>query len=188
MTSISLQPLYPLGCKTKQEDETTARHIYETSFPEDERRDFSQMKPLSEKAPFVFNLIKAEDDQVIGIISLWNFDTFTYIEHFAISDAIRGKGTGSKVLQLLKSKIQTPIIFEVELPQTQQARRRIEFYRRHDFDIQPYKYIQPPYDKTKQSLEMHIMTNLNTQPDKATFDHIVRTLYIYVYQLPTAKK
>lgn len=184
MTAIYLQPLYPLGCEILQEEENTANHIYETSFPEDERRDFSQMKHLSEEVPFVFNLIKDENEQVIGIISLWDFDTFAYIEHFAISEIVRGRGTGSEVLQLLKNKMQKPIIFEVELPETQQARRRIEFYRRHDFEILPYKYIQPPYDKTKQSLEMHIMASRNAQTDKATFDKMVQTLYTVVYRQP----
>ena len=185
MRTIYLQPLYSSAGKTKQEEEAVAKHIYESSFPEDERRDFSQMKLFSEKAPFVFNLIKAAEEQVIGMISLWNFDSFAYIEHFAVSETVRGMGTGSEVLQLLKSKTQKPIILEVELPHTPQARRRIEFYRRHDFEILPYKYIQPPYDKTKQSLEMHIMASRNTQTDKATFDSIVQTLYTAVYRLPS---
>ncbi len=183
MTSIRLQALYSCDCPTKQEEEKTARHIYESSFPEDERRDFLMMKALSESEAFVFNLIKTQEEKVVGIISLWDFDGFCYIEHFALAEETRGKGTGSEVLRILKQKIQKPIVFEVELPESEQARRRIAFYRRHDFELLPYKYVQPPYDKTKRSMEMHIMASRNAAMDKTTFNSVVQNLYTAVYRL-----
>ena len=94
-----------------------ARQIYETSFPEDERRNFDLLKALDGKSDFDFFVITDKQANAIGIISLWSFKEFIYIEHFAIQQNERGKGIGSSVLSSLANKYSKPVLLEVELPE-----------------------------------------------------------------------
>ena len=160
-----------------------ARQIYETSFPEDERRNFDLLKALDEKSNLDFFVITDNQANAIGIISLWSFEEFIYIEHFAIQQNERGKGIGSSVLSSLANKYSKPVLLEVELPENDLAKRRIAFYQRHGFAIQPYDYTQPAYDKTKQSLPMIVMIKADFEITKRFFDSAIATIYKEVYGL-----
>ena len=160
-----------------------ARQIYETSFPEDERRNFDLLKALDGKSDFDFFVITDKQANAIGIISLWSFKEFIYIEHFAIQQNERGKGIGSSVLSYLANKYSKSVLLEVELPENDLAKRRIAFYQRHGFAIQPYDYTQPAYDKTKQSLPMIVMIKADFEITKRFFDSAIATIYKEVYGL-----
>lgn len=160
-----------------------ARQIYETSFPEDERRNFDLLKALDGKSDFDFFVITNKQANAIGIISLWSFKEFIYIEHFAIQQNERGKGIGSSVLFSLANKYSKPILLEVELPENDLAKRRIAFYQRHGFAVQPYDYTQPAYDKTKQSLPMIVMIKADFEITKRFFYSAIATIYKEVYGL-----
>lgn len=69
--------------------------IYESSFPEDERRDWLQLADLINHPLFHFKLI-LYGQSLIGIILVWKFNDFNFIEHFAIREAYGEKGLEQK--------------------------------------------------------------------------------------------
>ena len=96
-----------------------------------------------------------------GLIYWWDFGNFAYVEHFAIDSRCRNGGIGGRALDLFVEQFTDKgIVLEVE-PETDgdMARRRIGFYRRHGFEvIEGFSYMQPPYSKEKNEIELWLMT------------------------------
>ena len=133
------------------------KHTYESSFPEDERREFDQLLDLLDNTQFKLYEIYL-NEKFSGFISVWNLTGFNFIEHFAICAKEQGKGYGTQVLNqvlLINSK---PIVLEVEEPFTETARRRISFYERLNFSMNTGSYFQPPYSIGKSSVKMQLMS------------------------------
>ncbi len=126
--------------------------IYEEAFPPEERRPREAMRP-ADKA-FRFYNISSSRRSVAGLLTAWDFGTFTYIEHFAVDPSLRGGGIGASALECLSC----PLLIEVEPPETgDTARRRIAFYLRQGFRLLDYPYIQPPYAPELPSVELRLM-------------------------------
>ncbi len=155
-----------------------ARIIYESAFPSNERRVFKEVKKKLADKRFNFSVIKFED-KVVGIFTLWDFENFVYIEHFAISEAFRNNGLGSFVLTQMINEENRQIVLEVELPVDEFSLKRIKYYKRFGFDISHETYIQPPYDKDKLAVSMLIMTK--QEMDTATCKNIIKTIHQEVY-------
>lgn len=135
--------------------------LYIGTFPPAERRKFAYVEKLLEKETVPFKIIAAtEDGELLGFLSYWDFETFRYIEHFAVDVKKRGNGIGSGLLShFIEKSEKTPIMLEVELPEAYDARRRVDFYMRHCFIIwKRLNYIQPPYEEGGESVEMKLMT------------------------------
>ena len=59
--------------------------LYEESFPLEERRPVEQLKRLIKSADSMhFNAVVL-DGELCGLFVFWDFETFYYLEHFAIS-------------------------------------------------------------------------------------------------------
>jgi Acetyltransferase (GNAT) family. len=94
----------------------------------------------------------------VGLINYWCLDKVYYIEHFAVSPLLRNRGYGEKILSLVKTMLSDkPIILEVEMPVGEMERRRVAFYERNGFVKHDIKYVQPPYRKNGNSINMNIM-------------------------------
>ena len=158
---------------------TKVKKIYENSFPVNERRDFIKLITLLSDIKFQLLAITFENE-VVGMLSKWDFDSFIYIEHFAIASDFRGNGMGSYILQnLLQDEIRQ-IVLEVELPDDEISLKRIKFYEKFGFHCCQERYIQPPYDKDKESVSMLLMTTqlIDSLQD---FQYIKNILYHEVY-------
>ena len=116
-----------------------------------------------------------------GFLAVWEFESFTYIEHFAVDPVLRNSGTGSAMLQELVRKYQKQICLEVELPEDELTRRRIGFYERNGFVFNEYPYIQPPISKGKSPVPLRIMT-YGSAITQDTFEEMKRVLYQRVYK------
>lgn len=134
-----------------------SENILVTSFPKDEYRDLTQQKEYTNSNALFNCHVITDNDKPIGIINYWRFNQFCYIEHFAIDSALRNQGYGKMVLELLKEKINKPIILEVEVPDTEIAIRRISFYKRTGLKLCNQPYLQPPYRKEDDFIPMRIM-------------------------------
>lgn len=156
------------------------RTLYESAFPVDERRNFSDVVRLSrQNRAFDIKLIYDKNSPV-GFMTLWTWADWRYIEHFAIDDTCRGRGVGTEVLWHLLHENDTPVVLEVELPCGEWSRKRIGFYIRLGFVLHAdFPYIQPAYEIGRNSLPMHLMT----WGADGTFDlnAVVRRLYREVY-------
>ncbi len=116
----------------------------ESAFPYEERRDFIDQKECLGKKYFNFFEI-FDGENPVGFISPWVFEGFVYIEHLAIDANKRGGGYGSKTIEEIKKLYNKPIILEAEAPETEQQIKRIKFYERSGFNVNPYPYTQPSY-------------------------------------------
>ena len=73
------------------------------------------------------------------------------------------------------------ICLEVELPETEKAKRRIAFYERNGFFLNNYEYEQPAYSADKKAVPLLIMT-YNKPVSYERFKEIRKELYLHVYE------
>jgi GNAT superfamily N-acetyltransferase len=151
------------------------RRIYMTSFPPEERRPWCDIiAPKRTDCPQLHAI--HSNGQSVGLITLWRFEKFTYVEHFALAEEVRGHGIGGQVLdRLIKGEVH-PIVVEVERGDSADAQRRIRFYEGHGFQLSAYDYIQPAYAPELPSVPLWLMC---TQPLDATM--VAQTLHREVY-------
>ena len=133
------------------------RQIYESSFPEDERRNWDQLLDLLGNTRYKLFEIYIQE-KFIGFISVWDLEEINFIEHFAITDSEQGKGFGTQALNQVFSMNSKPFILEVEEPFTETAQKRISFYERLNFKVNEFSYFQPPYSIDKNSVKMLLMS------------------------------
>lgn len=140
--------------------------ILETSFPPDERRAKEDQQALLQEERYTVYVLP-DKETVAGFLTVWQFSDFAVVEHFAVNPAYRNQGLGGKMLAQLRTLLPCRIILEVELPETDFARRRIGFYQRNGYTFNEYPYLQPPYSKEKNALPLRIMSTdgLLSEPD-----------------------
>lgn len=161
--------IHPLSHKKASESRLIA--LYLASFPPQERRPADKMLQLADdpESPLGVNVIET-DGQFAGLINLWEFPDFIYIEHFATLHNLRGLGLGTATLDAIKSRYTKPILLEIEMPESSaMAARRLEFYRRNGFrPIWDFKYIQPPYSPELPSMPLLLMSTGDIDPRQAS--------------------
>ena len=149
--------------------------IMQASFSDDEYRPYDEQLALFEEPEYRIYYMPA------GFLAVWEFESFIYIEHFAVDPALRNSGTGSAMLQELVKQYQKPICLEVELPEDELTRRRIGFYERNGFVFNEYSYIQPPISKGKSPVPLRIMT-YGSAITREEFQKMKEILYRRVYK------
>ena len=149
--------------------------IMQDSFSDDEYRPYDEQLALFEEPEYRIYYMPA------GFLAVWEFESFIYIEHFAVDPALRNSGTGSAMLQELVKQYQKPICLEVELPEDELTRRRIGFYERNGFVFNEYPYIQPPISKGKSPVPLRIMT-YRSEITREEFQKMKEILYRRVYK------
>ena len=155
--------------------------IMSQSFPSDEFRPYDEQKALFNNSLYsVYTLI--DGNEMKAFIAVWNFDSFLYVEHFAVNPMHRNGGLGSQILSGIKSVFQKNICLEVEPPENEVSCRRIEFYKRNGFYLNDYPYIQPAISKGKNPVPLMLMTTECGLSDKE-LDNIKYELYKRVYKV-----
>ncbi|VBB48155.1 putative GCN5-related N-acetyltransferase [uncultured Paludibacter sp.] len=157
--------------------------LYQEAFPENQRHTNADFKKLIEsgKNNFYCNAVLL-NGFFVGFFNHWIFDKFIFAEHFAIEEAVRGNKIGEKVMKMIESTAELPLVFEVELPDTEINARRIEFYHRLGYEIVPIEYLQPPYNKNGYPQPLHLMTD-NLEFVLDNYEFIKTTIYKNVYRV-----
>lgn len=150
--------------------------VLNDSFPTEERPALTDLRARKNPA-FHFDIVQ-DNGIPIGILTHWDFPTFTYIEHFAILEELRNKRLGGCVLDQF-TRGNRLVVLEAELPENEIARRRLNFYQRHGLIIAPYPYIQPAYAEGLLSVPLHILSTQRIS--LILFEEIKQTLYANVY-------
>ena len=151
-----------------------AEQLMISAFPISERRDTEEQRDYADnKNEFIANII-VDNAKPIGFINYWNLEDIYYIEHFAIDTSMRNGGYGQKTLNVIKHILNDkPIVLEVELPDDEIKKRRINFYSRNGFVLQQHNYTQPPYRRGGESLPMKLMIynekNINLDLNNITY-------------------
>lgn len=155
--------------------------MLEKHFCHEERktREKENMAFLNEKfSPnFIF-----ENEQVIGYVCYWNFESFVFIEHLAFSEQFRGKGYGTMFCEEFLRNSKKPVILEAEIPTDETTIRRIHFYENVGFVVNDYEYFQPSYHCGNDKLPMVVMSN-KTKLNQETLNNFISTLKKEVYEL-----
>ena len=152
--------------------------LVKESFIEEERRDYPDALRLFKEEKYeILGII--HDGKTVGFISLWNFSDFVFAEHFVMYGEYRNLGLGSKTLKLLEEKYKR-IVLEAEPPFADLQKRRLGFYKRNGFVENPGQYIQPPYRKGSDGVELVIMSYPDALED---FNATIREIKSCVYPL-----
>ena len=70
-----------------------------------------------------------EGNVFLRFISYWQFDTYYYIEHFAINARLRGKGYGSKLLDYFVRSLDKIVLLEIDPITDNISEARLRFYQ-----------------------------------------------------------
>lgn len=132
--------------------------LYIESFPEDERRP---EEALFGSPPMGLTLWAIRyEETLIGMVTTWQWADVLYIEHFALDPRERGQGYGAEVLRQLKDSYpEKALLLECE-PESlsDEARRRLAFYRRQGFEVLPVDYIQPAYSASQKPVPLLLLS------------------------------
>lgn len=115
-------------------------HIFalmKTSFPTSERRSYAGQKELLTDPHYRLITETNSNNQGIAFMAVWEFPSFRFIEHIAVDPNTRGSGIGGKIMASYMNESSKPILLEVEYPDTDIAQRRIGFYERLGFQLNP---------------------------------------------------
>ncbi|MBQ8703889.1 MAG: GNAT family N-acetyltransferase [Bacteroidales bacterium] len=154
-----------------------AQDLFEEAFPEQERPPFSILR---QRDAGKFHFLVAENgDEPVGILTYWTFDELIYVEHFAIAEELRNQGLGKAVFLNFLSQQTEQVVLEVELPNTEEADHRVEFYASMGFYHNPQPYVQPSYHHDGRTVPMIIMSKYELDDDE--FNEIRTLLYREVY-------
>lgn len=155
------------------------RQLLTTSFPPEEYRDLKEWERYTDEKEEFHNQVIVAQDKPIGLFSYWDFGAFAYGEHFAIDPQCRNHGYGRKVIEAICKQLNKPLVLEVEMPDNELARRRIEFYRRQGFQLWESPYQQPPYQAGYPTLPMYLMVYGDIEEKE--FDAVTRIIHREVY-------
>ena len=154
--------------------------ILKEAFPSTERRIEERQKGLLAVPEYELYGVK-EENKIQGLVALWEFEEFIFIEHFAIAPEFRNGGFGGRVLESIIKWKNKAVILEVEEPLEELQKRRIGFYERHNFFYNAYSYLQPPLRENQEFLPLKVMTRPNAI-NLEEFEQYKSLIYKFVYQ------
>ena len=148
----------------KLEDYPQFLQLYNETFPIDQRRIYEDEKHLENYIKMKggkFNAFAAKDgDLFLAFLSYWTFEGYTYIEHFAVNPANRGKNIGRLMLNHLFKEVSPNVLAEVEPPTDKESERRLDFYEKNGFRVRKeFNYTQPSYGKGQNPVKMLLITH-----------------------------
>lgn len=168
--------------KLTREEFDSVFHIIEASFPKDEYRPYDEQKALLDHTAYdVYTLLDLDENAIKAFIAVWEFDSFAFIEHFAVNPMYRNHGIGSEFLMETVRMLGKMVCLEVEPPNNELAARRISFYERNNFFLNEYPYTQPPISTGRNPVPLLIMT-YGQSISQMEFDKIKDTLFTQVYK------
>lgn len=162
--------------KVDVSDFNTIFQIMDKAFPNSEMRTYDGQRKVFEKPEY--NVLMNEEKT--AFIAFWHFEDAIYIEHFAVGDGLRGNGIGADMLRKFLQMVKVKIFLEAEPPVDKTAKRRIGFYERMGFVLNPCYYLQPPYRQDEEPIQLKIMT-YGEEIDRKQFDEYKKMLYSRVY-------
>lgn len=132
--------------------------LMEQAFPQTEHRTERGQRALLEHSAYSYRILRDEAGGFLGFLAVWDLGEFRFLEHFAVNEAARGKGIGGKALKLWMEESDTPVVLEVEPPETPTAQRRIGFYQRTGLFLNDFAYMQPSMQIGQPPIPLKIMS------------------------------
>lgn len=133
------------------------REFYAVSFPVHElRNEQQQMEALSDDRYHLDCYV--EDNRLMAFIAYWDFQTYYYIEHFAVHPDFRGQSIGSKILSEFMAVNDLPVLLEIDPVVDEISAKRFRFYQQLGFVENPYEHFHPAYDKCFKPHHLTVLT------------------------------
>lgn len=79
--------------KAETEDFSKIYELMTEAFPPSEIRNEEGQRNLLSRSAYQLYTVK-QDNEIHGLLGVWEFDTFIFIEHFAVDASLRGNGIG----------------------------------------------------------------------------------------------
>lgn len=155
--------------------------IMERSFPRNEHGS-AELHFREMSRPDFKSLCYEPDGDLAAFMNYYDFpeQDLIFLEHFAVMEALRGKGIGAQLMSRLK-ELTSPamIVLEVEPPKGEIERRRIAFYQRLGFYLNDGDYFQPDFYGSDFRLPLKLMS---TEPmDEARFEEVKSFIHKSAY-------
>ncbi len=131
--------------------------LYENAFPQEERRRRVQQEQIMPLVHYHFELI-FDKKVFVGILLWWQLEGMRYIEHLATLPERRGQNYGKRIMNSFIKRNLSPIILEVEKPESELQQRRVGFYQRLGFALNDHTYHYPPYTIGDIEIPLKIMS------------------------------
>lgn len=181
MDSLELK-IFSMQNPISAEDFEKFYALLEASFPQGELRTKSAFRELCERSRFykIFTLFKGSE--LIALFTVWEFEDFSFGDHFAVSPSARCGGIGTQLLTEVTKNCLSPFVLEVELPEDELSMRRLNFYLRNGFNKNPQEYMLPPMQEGFEAIPMNILS-YPTLIDESDFDKTKDVIYKEVYKL-----
>lgn len=120
------------------------QEIYAGSFPVFEQRTETQQQAAFSSAEYCLTAY-TENGTLTGFMAYWTFGEYVYVEHFAMSPTVRGKGLGSRALEEFVTGNPRTVLLEIDPVTDAVSAARLRFYERCGFHANGYRHIHPPY-------------------------------------------
>lgn len=133
-----------------------AMAIYEHSFPPAERWTADGYARALSDPLFEADGIWLEG-RLAGLLFYWQCPDSLYLEHLAVSPAMRGRDLGSTVLRAF-CRDAGRVILEIDPPEDEISIRRQGFYERNGFVTNPYAYVHPSFRRPFQPHRLVLMS------------------------------
>lgn len=157
-----------------------AYQLIEDAFPYEERRTLEAQIEVMANKQYQLLAFK-QNQQIAGILGVWDCGPFYFIEHFTTHVNFRNQGLGTKLLRVFQNEISKPIVLEVESGNSPLEQSRIAFYQRHGFHLNTREYFQPSYHGDPDKVPLFLMAYPNplSEDEHAQVSQII---YQCVYQ------
>lgn len=130
--------------------------LYQNSFPPYEIRTEPIQKKLMAEESY-YGIVFYEEEQLVGILFYWETETMRYVEHLAISPALRGKNYGTQMMQEL-CNTEKIVMLEIDPPIDEVSIKRQYFYERLGFHLNAFYFIHPSFSKIKHPHQLKILS------------------------------
>ncbi len=153
--------------------------IYQSNFPSGEQRLLmDQKRALVDDRYHCMAIL--DHDEVVGIVFYWVLPSVLFVEYLAIGEAFKGRGIGSAVLSMLK---QQPgrLILEIDPPIDETSIRRMNFYKRDGWVLNPYLHMNLPLRVGDEEVPLRVMT-VDTILSEVEYDAFLSLLMTDIIQ------
>lgn len=154
--------------------------LMQKSFPKNEYRTYANQQKLLQNKYYRIIPYFGSKSEFLAFAAVWEFDSFKFVEHIAVSEKCRGMGIGSKIMSDIIQKSNTDIILEIEPPIDEISKKRLHFYEKLGFKLNDYPYMQLPLNKNDKPITLKILSYPQGL-DEEKFKKIQRTIYLNVY-------
>ena len=152
---------------------TQVDRLYESAFPLHEKRSQAAKRLAFDHVNYQLQAW-LDEQQFVGMMGVWNFGDYSYIEHLAVNGLLRGQGYGKRMLnQFLQQTPQT--ILEIDPLTTEIAHKRQRFYQSLGFQVNPFTHYHPTYHNNIPDHEL-IVLSYPHQLDKPQYQRFLADL------------